>query len=85
MRKYFIENEILIKYQLIHDNLIKQSNKETEFIEAQHQNLKKNINALQLEILSVSEQREVHAKQLERRRKELAALKELNKQLKQKY
>jgi hypothetical protein len=28
LRKYFIENEILIKYQFIHDHLLKSSSRE---------------------------------------------------------
>jgi len=62
LRKYFIENEILIKYQLIHDNLLKQGNRETDFIEQQHRQIKNSINQLQLEILTVSEEREAHSK-----------------------
>jgi phage antirepressor YoqD-like protein len=48
LRKYFMENEILIKYQLIHDNLIKQEHRETDFIEHQHLKIKNSINELQL-------------------------------------
>lgn len=64
LRKYFLQNEILIKYQLIHDNLTRQANKQMQFIDEQHTKLRQNIGQLQREILYVSEQREKHKKQL---------------------
>ena len=57
LRKYFIENEVLIKYQLVHSNLTKTTEREISFIEDGRMVLRKQINALQKEILMVSESR----------------------------
>ena len=52
MRKYFIENKGLIKYQSIHDTLSRQGKRELEFMDQQHIALRKEITQLQQEILS---------------------------------
>lgn len=75
---------MLIKYQLIHDNLTRQSGKETEVLEQQHSALRSKIGALQREILAVSEQRQVHCKDLEGSKRQLARAKQENQTVRQK-
>lgn len=84
LRKYFLENEMLIKYQLIHDNLTRQSGRETEVLEQQHTALRSKIGALQREILAVSEQRQAHCRDLEGSKRELFRAKHENQSIRQK-
>jgi hypothetical protein len=66
---------MLIKYQLIHDNLARQSGRETEVLEQQHASLRSKIGSLQREISAVSEQRQLHCKDLEVSKRELTRTK----------
>jgi peptidoglycan hydrolase CwlO-like protein len=73
---------MLIKYQEVHSTLTKNTEREINFIDNQHTSLKSQINQLQKEILTISENRALTAKNINQRQHEVSQSKQGIKNLK---
>ena len=65
LRKYFKENEILTKYQHIHNNLVCSLDGEVDFLESQKGKTAKNIVSIQKELSEVAELNENYQAKIE--------------------